>query len=431
MERSFATFDEGEPSVATVIWKGDAAPVAQVTTCTVGGTIDAAQIFTVAIGSKLIRVVAGGTTATGVVAAIAAAFGALNTTAYPEFAGIALTNNADGSFTLTGAPGVPFTVTLATTEGDGSPADHETFTQTTSTAASGANHWSEPKNWSAGALPGGGDDVVLQNSSSSILYGLDQSAVTLSSLSIDQSFSGSIGLPRNNTAGYVEYRSQYLAIKAAVITIGAGAGAGGGRIKLDTGAGQTALTVLNSGNPAETGVKSILWKGTHAANTVTVNKGSFAAAPLAGEVATIATLKVGFRANVAGDSDVQLGAGCTLSSIVKTGGSLEINSSFSTLTHSAGETTIGAGTPATLTVTGGSVRYRTPGTYSQATVASGGELDFRQDLQPRTGTNTTLRAGAIFRDPAKTVTFTNPIAIGCQLSDITLELGNTFNLQRS
>jgi hypothetical protein len=280
-------------------------------------------------------------------------------------------------------------------------------------------------------VPAGGDDVVIQNSSASILYGLDQQSVTLASLSIDQSFTGAIGLPRTNAAGYVEYRGQYLQIKATSITIGAGAGAGSGRIKLDTGAGQCAINVLNSGSPSETGVKSILWKGTHASNTVTLSKGSFAAAMSAGETATIATLKEGFRTNSAGDCDVQLGAGCTLAAITKTGGNLEINSSFSTLIHTAGETVIAAGTPASMTITGGSVRYRTAGTYAQATLGDGGELDFRQSLQPRTGTNTALRAGAILRDPSKTVTFTNPITLDCQLSDVTLDLGNTFNLQRS
>jgi trimeric autotransporter adhesin len=417
--------------MATLIWKGDAAPVAQVTACTVGGTIDANQNFTITIGSKSLGVVAGGTTASAAVGAIVTAWNALSANAYPEFSGIAITNNLDGSFTLTGTPGVPFTVVLSTTEAGGGASDSETFTQTTPTAASGPQFWSEKKNWSSGAVPANGDDVVVQNSSASILYGLDQSSVALASLTIDQSFNGVIGMPRTNALGYVEYRSQYLRITAAAVTIGGGSGAGSGRIKLDTGSGQCALNVLNSGSPAETGIKSMLWKGTHASNTLTVEKGSVGAAVFAGEAATILTLKEGFRTNVSGDCDVQLGVGCTLTNIVKTGGNLEINSSFTTLTHTAGETTIAAGTPAAMTITGGSVRYRTAGTYAQATVASGGELDFRQDLQSRSGTNTTLRAGAVLRDPAKTVTFTNPIAVGCALSDVTLDLGNTFNLQRT
>ncbi len=380
--------------MATKIWKGDAASVSQVTTCTVGGTIDADQNFTIAIGSKSLNVVAGATTAVGVAAAIVAAWNALTAVAYPEFAGISIADNSDGSFTLTGAAGVPFAVTLATTEADGSPSDSETFTQATSVAACGPSFWSEASNWSSGGVPADGDDVVLQNSAANILYGLDQSSIALASLSIDQSFTGTIGLPRTNTAGYVEYRDTYLKIGATSIAIGGGAGAGSGRIKLDTGALQTDIHVANSGSPAETGVKSILWKGTHASNSVTISKGSFAAAPLAGETATIATLKQGFRTNVAGDADVQLGAGCSLGDIVKTGGALEVNSSFATLVHTAGETSIAAGTPASLVITGGSVRYRTAGNYTSATVAAGGELDFRQDLQPRSGTNTTLRAGA-------------------------------------
>ncbi len=193
-----------------------------------------------------------------------AAWNALSTNVYPEFAGIAITNHLDGSLSLTGAAGAPFTVTLAALEPDGTPAVHATFTQTTPVAASGPTFWSEPRNWSTGSVPAGGDDVVIQNSAASILYGLDQSSITLNSLSIDQSFTGTIGLPRTNVGGYVEYRLQYLQIKAPTITIGAGAGAGSGRIKLDTLAGETLLSVLNSGSPAESGIKSILWKGTHA-----------------------------------------------------------------------------------------------------------------------------------------------------------------------
>jgi hypothetical protein len=414
-----------------VVWKGDAAAIAQSTECTVGGTIEADQNFTITIGSKSLNVVAGATAAADVVATIVAVWDALAAGSFPEFAGITIADNEDGSFTLTGTPGVPFTVTLETTESDGSPSGSETFTQTTTVAATGPAFWSDPHNWSTAAVPVTGDTVIVQNSANSILYGLDQSSVVLASLRIDQSFSGTIGLPRNNPAGHVEYRPQYLKVQATQVAIGGGAGAGSGRIRLDTHSGQTAITVLNSGNPAESGARSILWKGTHASNTVTVNKGSFGAAAFAGETATIATLKQGYRTNVAGDSDVLLGAGCTLTTLDKTGGNLEINSNFTTLTHSAGETTIAAGTPGTLTITGGAVRYRTGGTYTQATIAGGGELDFRQDLQARTGTNTTLRAGAVLRDPAKTVTFTNPIALACPLSDVTLELGSSFNLQRS
>jgi hypothetical protein len=378
--------------------------------------------------------VAGSTSAAAVAANIVAAWNGLAAALYPEFAGITASDGGGGAVDLTAkTAGVPFTVTLATTESGGGSADDQTFTQSTTTPASGGAFWSVAANWSTLTVPAAGDDVIIQNSANPILYGLDQSAVTLGSLSIDQSFTGTIGLPRTNPGGYVEYREQYLKIGATTITIGRGDGAGSGRIKLNTLAVQTTINVLNSGSGIENGVKSILWKGTHASNTVLVNKGSFAAAHFAGETATIAALKQGYRTNVAGDADVRLGAGCTLSScaITKLGGTLEVSSSFASLSQLGGETAILAGAPGTVVIAGGSVRYKSAGTYTSATVSGGGELDFRQDLQPRTGTNTTLHKGAALRDPAKTVTFTNPIAIQCELADVTLELGSSLNLQRS
>jgi hypothetical protein len=420
--------------VATLIWKGDSQPIAQVTRLSVGGTIEADDVFAITIGSKSLALTAGSTSAAAVAAAIVAAFNGLAPTQYPEFAGITAVDAGGGDIDLVAkTAGVPFAVTLSTSEAGGTAADDQTFTQNTTTPPSGGAFWSVAANWSTGAVPANGDDVIVQNSANPILYGLDQSAVTLASLVIDQSFTGTVGLPRTNAGGYVEYREQYLKIGATTITIGRGEGPGSGRIKINTLAVQTAINVIDSGNPAENGLKAILWKGTHASNAVVVNKGSFAAAQFAGETATLATLKQGYRANAAADSDVRLGAGCSLGScaITKLGGTLEINSSFASLVQLRGETVILAGSPGALSIAGGAVRYKSGGTYTSAAIYSGGELDFRQDLQPRTGTNTTLHKGATLRDPAQTVTFANPIALACELADVTLELGNAFQLQRS
>jgi hypothetical protein len=221
--------------------------VAQVTRCTVGGTIEAGDVFKLTVGSKSLAISAPSTSAADVAAAIVAAWSLLPASTYPEFAGITAIDAGGGLFDLVAkTAGVPFVVALSTTESGGGAADAQTFTQTTPTPASGGAFWSTGANWSTGAVPTTGDDVVLQNSANPVLYGLDQSAVTLNSLSIDQSFTGTIGLPRANSAGYVEYREQYLKIGATTVTIGRGPGAGSGRIKLDTLAAQTTLRVLNS-----------------------------------------------------------------------------------------------------------------------------------------------------------------------------------------
>ena len=151
-----------------------------------------------------------------------------------------------------------------------------------------------------------------------------------------------------------------------------------------------------------------------------------------GEVATVAALKQGFRTNAAGDTDVRSGGGTTLGTIDKSGGNLELYSSFTTLTQSGGETVVGAGAPTTMHVRGGQMRYRSSGNFGTANVASGGELDFRQDMRSRTGTNCNLYAGAILRDPLKTLTVTNGLRLNnCALGEITLDLGNDLTLTRS
>ena len=310
----------------------------------------------------------------------------------------------------------------------------------TPTAASGPHHWSVATNWSGSAVPANGDDVVLANSAVSIKYGLDQAAVTLDSLVIEQSFTGQVGLPRTNTdgSGYVEYRSQYLAIGATTITIGKGEGTGSGRIKLDTGSAQTALSVSNAGNAAETGLPAILWKGTHASSTVTVSKGSVGVAMFPGETATIATLRVGYTTNLTGDAQVRCGDGVTLTTVEQAGGLVVASSSITTHSQTGGELIFSDkqdGTTAaitTLDVDAGAVRYRATGTLGEANIGSDGVLDFRQDQRPRTVT--TCRAYERFeiRDPFKTVTFTNGIdLVRCGPLDGVLDLGQHLTLTPS
>jgi hypothetical protein len=414
--------------MSTILWRGDAAAVAQINTLTVGA-VSSGIAYSITINGKTISFAAGGSdTATTVAAALFALLTAAGAPA--EFKEMTWTNPSPGVIVATAIyPGTPFTLAAAATSSG-------TFTGSTpTTASSGPADASVAANYSTGALPAGGDDLVFSNSGNSCVFGLSALAgITLSSLSIDQSFSGKIGLARNNPAGYVEYRPQYLGVGATTLTIGNGPGNGSGRIKIDSGSVATTVNVFNSGQPAETGIKSILWRGTNSANVVNISKGSFAAGYLEGDSATVATLRQGYQTNQNGDTDVLLGPGCTLATIVKTGGNLTVNSSFSTLTQGpgkAGTTSIIGGTPGTLVVTGGALVYRTAGNYTAIAVGVKGIVDFSQDPRARTGTNTTVNSGGTLLDPGQSVTFTNPIALSCPLADVTLDLGAAFNLQRS
>lgn len=416
--------------MATCVWLGSARDVAQVDTATIGGTLEVGDLFTITIGQKTFTYTAATTTVATEAAAMVTAFNALSATLYPEFSRITAAYTSGGSFTLTADDaGVPFTATYATTEAGGGAADAQTFSGSTTTTCTGKNYWDNVSNWSGGAVPVNSDDVYIEDSSVDILYGLAQSAVTLTSLNIAQSFTGSIGNPRTNTLGYYEYRATYLAIGATTINIGRGVGSGSGRLKINTGTAQTTVNVTNSGTPTDQNVKSIVWKGTHASNVVNITKGSFAAAQFAGETATIATLRVGYSSNRAGDSDVWCGTGVTLTTVNISGGTVTLASNSTTLTITDGTLTILAGTVTTLNVDGGKVYQMGTGTITTANIGDGGELNFSRDMRGRTVTNCTLNSGGSLQDPFATGTFTNGVILSrTALADVKLDVGTNKTL---
>lgn len=388
--------------MSTVRWIGNAAGVKQVTTAT-PANVEIGDIFTLTINSKTISFTATAATVANVVDGLTDEW---NESVYAEAQEITATGSSGTEVTLTGNEfGVPFTVTGSTTDGGGT--DDQTLSVSTTTAATGPNHWSNAANWSGGAVPVNSDDVYIDQGDTDILYGLDQSAVTLTSLTVSQAYTGTIGLPVENSNGYYEYRDTELAIAATTLSIGTGEGGGSSRIKINTGSAQTTVNVSNSGQPTTQGIPAIQWRGTHSSNAANISKGSFGAAFYADQSATIATLNVGYLNNQEGDSDVYCGSGTTLTTVNQTGGKLSLNSAATTITVNGGTLTFNAGTLTTLTVEAGTTFYRSTGTITTANVGSDGVLDFTQDQRGRTITNLVLHDGFAYRDPFGTVTLSN------------------------
>lgn len=424
--------------MATRIWIGGAGEVAQVTSWTFAGTWEATDIVNITIGTHTVSVVTGSTTIATLLTTIVTA---LNASTIPEFAEITWGGTSPALTATADTAGVPFTVTISTTETGGGAADSQTIdgstssTGTDTTACSGPNFANVAANWSGATAPVDSDDIVFADSEVDVLYGMANSAVSPASITIDQSYTGNIGLPTynetaSNGASYYEYRNRYLqygtsgdAVNCAV-TIGRGEGSGSPRVLLDTGSGQATIVVMNSGT-AETNAKgAILWKGTHASNTVTINKGSLAAATYPGETATIATLKVGYQTNVQGDASVVCSSGVTLTTVSQSGGTLQTESNVTTGSVTDGDWRFLAGTLTTLNLDGGAVRYRSTGTLTTANVGSNGNLDFRQDMRARTVTNVNLYEGSEWHDPFSTVTATNGYDfIRCTPADCIWEVG--------
>lgn len=298
----------------------------------------------------------------------------------------------------------------------------------TTQASLGPNHWDDPLNWSGGAVPVDGDAVSIDHSDISILYGLDQSSVALTSLTIGAAFTGKIGLPEvnaTNSAKYVEYRQQYLKIEAPIVRIGDGTGTGSNLIRLDI-QGNTTVDVRQSGSSEETGLTAIqiIGSGNISGNIV---KGSVGFGLYQGETAGLTTLKVGYRDTPTGDAVVMLGPGATCTTLDMAGGTVAAAHAPGTITMTDGDLTIDDGSITSLAQQAGTIRYNGNDTITLAEVS--GVLDFRQDVRAKTITTLKLYEGAEYHDPHGTVTWTNPAQfIQCSPADVTLDVAKNVEM---
>lgn len=263
------------------------------------------------------------------------------------------------------------------------------LTQSTSTTSEGPNDWSIAANFNTNTVPVTGDTVYLSDTDQSILYGLDQSAVTLAALHVEQTFTGFIGLPRTNSEGtssYFEYRDTYLKIGATLLFIGDKEGDGSDRIKINLGSVQSTVLITDSGDGEDANTPAILLLGTHASNVININRGSLGVAYYPTEVSTIATLRQAFFDDATGDTTVYLGTGVTITDIVKTGGVLDINSATTSFKQTAGTTTVHDGAHTVLNLLSGLLNYNSTGTLSAVNLSGDAVLVFDQDARPKTVT---------------------------------------------
>ena len=305
------------------------------------------------------------------------------------------------------------------------------LTQTATTSSEGPNDWSIAANWNTNTVPVTGDTVYISDTDVSILYGLDQNAVTLAALNIEQTFSGFIGLPRTNADGtnpYFEYRDSYLKIGATLLNIGDKEGDGSGRIKIDLGSVQSTILITDSGSGEDANVPAILLLGTHASNVIDINRGELGVAYYPTELSTIATLRQAFFDDASSDTTVYLGAGVTITDIIKTGGDLDINSATTTFSQDAGETTIHAGAHASLNVNDGTLNYNSIGTATAVSLAGDAVLNFNQDRRPKTVTTITKKSegSEIFDDSG---CITAPVIVMQNIKDFgQLHFANNFTV---
>jgi len=324
----------------------------------------------------------------------------------------------------------PGTVSLLSATSSLTGATTTRINEVTETSPQSPFHFDADDNWSSGTAPTTGDDVYFESSDDDCLYGLDQSAVTLTSLHIASSYTGDIGL-KNRNEDYYEYRDTMLAIGATNVYVGEGEGTGSGRVKLDFGAIQTTVLVRNTGVAEDEAIGALVVAGTHASNVLRVLRGSVGVATNEPEqLSTFATIDESWIDAQDTDAEIIVGSDVTLTTVTQSGGSFDCRSNITTYTNRGGTGTIaGSATVATLDASGGTVYYESSGTLSQGYARAGATVSFDRDLRSRTVTDLTVFAGSTVSDRSRTVTWTNPIKVsGCSLQDLDLELGTNISV---
>lgn len=399
--------------MASKFWKSGATAVQQVDRLTLGGTWEANDVLTITlksadeVGSQTLTVVAGSTVIATIVATVRAAFNVAATggdPAYSYFAGITASDGSSWVTLTADTAGVPFYCTVTTTENGGGGADSQTFVRSSITPNSGPYDLNCVANLSDGVALANGDTLYVdaRGGSNSILYGLNQSAVTLAVLDVNLGFTGNAGSLDTT-----------LRISASLFRYGAkpsdGSSPSGSQLfRIDLGTNAAVVLVDGTRNTGTSGQPALMIKGTHASNTLTVQGNSFVGVGVAvpGESTTLAAL------SCKGSGQVTCGTGVTLTNVTNTGaGKIVTNSAISgTLKNTAGTViTYGNVLIATIDAQGGSLflnHRKSSGDSITTLQMNGGTVDFQQDDRTLTVNALSWAGGKILQSASNQVTYT-------------------------
>ena len=399
--------------MATKYWLGTAVGVAQVDTVQITAD-DAATTYEITINDVVVSVLGSGTGVNNTAAALQVA---LEASTNPYFTQITYTVTTDTiTFTADNA-GAPFIATSSVTGGAGTIGG-----VTNTTASAGPNDWSTANNFSDSIVPVSGDTVIIRDNAINIAYGLAQSAVILTELIIDKTYTGKIGLDYRKFATSAdgatvdateeEYRTIYLEISATDLKIGqafgSGSPTGSTRLMIDLGSNVSTIEIFGTANTSsETGRQAVRLLNVNASSTVFVRSapgGIGIAAEIPGEVSTISKVSI---SDVGSSTRVQIGSGVTLTTFIQNEGDnvLEAAATITTVTVNAGSLqTEGDYTITTLNINDGIVNcnhIKTGGDEITTLNMNGGTIDSTQSNVARTWGIVNLKQGAILIiDPA-------------------------------
>jgi hypothetical protein len=423
--------------MATIQTTHAAAALQQIVTRLFSLTWVTGDTTSVTIGDRVLIVTLGTTqTATGMAAAVAAAFNASSRSdnvdgaasscnfggqEFGEFAGItASSSGATLKFTGNTA-GEPHTIGVTVvTAGDGIVAS-EVVVQ----AATGPEFWNSGANWSGDAVPANDDVTQAINTikgpngrALGFKYGLPTALeVTIKHYS---TYEGQWGLPPVNESipgkPYNEYRQQYIQLTAdgtgtnILHEFGIGPGNGSPLMNIRHDTLKCSPVVHNTGRPVIPGGKALNIVCAAATSELTILKGSVNAASQFGATAGWNVINV--ATSQGQGTDLRIAGADASWALNVSGGSVFVENTVGmTLTQYGGAVEcIGTTAAAAANVYGGALKWNGSGTLTALTIDNLGDFDARNGMSAFIVTNCTRRSRQSFlRDPFHRATFSNPI----------------------
>jgi len=401
--------------MATKYWIGTATEVAQVDTVQITG-YDAGTTYILTVGGVTVSTI-GTTDANGTATALAAAW---NASTHPYFTGVTASAATDTVTLTADVAGVEFIAVSSVTGASGTIG-----AVTSSTANAGPCDWSTPENWSDGSIPGTSDTVIFADNAVNVCYGLDQSALAINNLFIQQTYTGKIGLARNalvttadgetTVSTKPESRPSYLSIDADVVEIGkhvgTGSAIGSQRLKIDntnTGASTTKIfATANTG--AETNLPPVRLKYNSTSADIFIRGGSVGIAnDQPGETAIVGDLYLNGV-----NSNVYCGDDCQIQTVVQTNGRSIIQSTTTVTSIDLinGIMSIEGDFTATAINIEDGILYpnhvKSAGAAITTININGGLVDATKTSVLRTWTNVNLSVGSSIKVNSDIVTMTN------------------------
>lgn len=274
------------------------------------------------------------------------------------------------------------------------------------TVTASLGDWSVAGNWSPSGVPVNGDDVFLDNSIQSVAAGFSQGAVLLASLTITNTFTGSIGDALT-----------YLAIGASQVDIGKAIGSdrtakGSQFIKLNLGTDAAQIRVHESKKTGtDPNLPPIQILAVNAATDLFVTGGVVGVAVGPAEVSTLGDATISAGPGKKTSPSMTIGLGATITNVDIAEGDSFLLSTPTTLTVTGGTVTTQAdGAITTANVQGGKLISNSTGIITTLTIDRSGEVDFLKSSEVRTVTILNLGVGVLNLDK-DVVTLTNDIVL--------------------